>query len=137
MVDKVKSIEVKGKFGEYPEKLVFKDKKPPKDLEILTLKEGDGKVAESLNSKIYCNYHGQIWNGKVFDSSFERKEPIGFALNQVIKGWGDALVGRNEGSRILIAVPPTLGYGSQGVPQAGIKADSVLVFVVDILYVAN
>lgn len=137
MTEKIECVVVKGVFGEDPENLEFKDSVAPSDLEVKVLKEGDGKVAKDLNSKIYCNYHGQIWGGDVFDSSFARKEPIGFGLNQVIKGWGDALVGKTEGSRVLISVPPALGYGERGVLQAGIKGDSVLVFVVDILYIAN
>jgi peptidylprolyl isomerase len=99
------------------------------------LKTGEGKVAQSLNTKVYVNYHGQLWGGAVFDSSFKRGEPIGFGLNQVIKGWGDALVGKKEGSRVLISVPKELGYGDQTKSMFG--AEAPLVFVVDILYVRN
>jgi peptidylprolyl isomerase len=130
------NVVVEGVYGSDPMKLKFSGD-PSSDLEVQVLKEGDGKVAESLQSKVYVNYHGQIWNGKVFDSSFERGEPIGFGLNQVIKGWGDALVGKKEGSRVLISVPPELGYGERGVPQAGIGGTDTLVFVVDILYINN
>lgn len=136
MAEKIDSVVVEGVFGDDPKDLQFTDKVAPTDLEVRVLKEGDGKVAESLASKVYCNYHGQIWDGKVFDSSFSRKEPIGFGLNQVIKGWGDALVGKKEGSRVLISVPPALGYGERGIPGT-ISGTDTLVFVVDLLYIAN
>ncbi|MDR0950762.1 MAG: FKBP-type peptidyl-prolyl cis-trans isomerase [Candidatus Ancillula sp.] len=129
------NVIVEGSFGDDPKNLEFTEAQGPDGLEIKVLKEGEGKETKSLASKIYCNYHGQLWNGKVFDSSFARRQPIGFGLNQVIKGWGDALVGKKEGSRVLISVPPELGYGAQTAAMFGSVAP--LVFVVDILYVAN
>ena len=50
-----------------------------------------------------------------------------------MKGWDQALVGQRIGSRLLLVVPPSLGYGKQGLAQAGIRGDDTLVFVVDIL----
>ncbi len=52
---------------------------------------------------------------------------------QVIKGWDQSLVGQTIGSRLLLVIPPDLGYGSQGNSSAGIKGSDTLVFVVDIL----
>lgn len=128
------NVIVEGLFGDDPVNLQFEGD-APEGLEVQVLKEGDGKVAQALTTKVFVNYHGQLWDGKVFDSSFARKEPIGFGLNQVIKGWGDALVGKKEGSRVLISVPKDLGYGEQTKQMFGSEAP--LVFVVDILYVAN
>jgi peptidylprolyl isomerase len=128
------SVVVEGSIGDDPVKLQISGA-APKGLEVQVLKEGTGKEAESLASKVYCNYHGQLWEGKVFDSSFARKEPIGFGLNQVIEGWGEALVGKKEGSRVLISVPDDKGYGAQTKSMLG--GDGPLVFVVDLLYIAN
>jgi FKBP-type peptidyl-prolyl cis-trans isomerase len=76
------------------------------------------------------NYVGvALASGKKFDSSFDRKEPASFALNQVIKGWTQGLAGKTVGSRVLLVIPKDLAYGDSG--QGDAKGD--LVFVVDIL----
>ncbi|MEU9843802.1 FKBP-type peptidyl-prolyl cis-trans isomerase [Actinomadura sp. NPDC048032] len=52
---------------------------------------------------------------------------------QVMKGWDQGLVGQKVGSRVLLVVPPALGYGAKGLAQFGIRGDDTLVFVVDLL----
>ncbi|OEV07641.1 FKBP-type peptidyl-prolyl cis-trans isomerase [Streptomyces nanshensis] len=106
--------------------------KPPKDLKVKVLKEGKGqkvKKGDSLNA----NYHGQLWNGKEFDSSWKRGQPATFQIGtgKVIKGWDEALVGKKLGSRVELVVPPAKGYGKQGQPPT-IPKNSTLVFVVDL-----
>ncbi len=70
-----------------------------------------------------------------FDSSFSRGAPASFQIGvgAVVKGWDKALVGRAVGSRVLLSIPPDLGYGEKGNKQAGIKGTDTLYFVVDIL----
>jgi peptidylprolyl isomerase len=76
------------------------------------------------------DYLGQVYEGKKpFDESFS-KEPAEFALNQVVQGWTIGLSGVKVGSRVLLAIPPDLGYGEQAQPN--IPANSTLYFVVDI-----
>ncbi|NAS26223.1 hypothetical protein GT755_31695 [Herbidospora sp. NEAU-GS84] len=106
---------------------------PPKDLTVKTVIQGDGpKVTE--NQTVMVHYTGKIWGtDKQFDSSWERKQPTSFALNQVVPGWKQGLTGVNVGSRVLITIPPALGYGEAGQPDAGIKGTDTLVFVVDVL----
>jgi peptidylprolyl isomerase len=84
---------------------------------------------------LVANYLGQIWRGKVFDNSYDRRRPAAFpiGLGQVIPGWDETLVGATIGSRVLLSIPPAKGYGSTGNPQAGIKGTDTLVFVVDLL----
>ncbi|POX51719.1 FKBP-type peptidyl-prolyl cis-trans isomerase [Streptomyces sp. Ru72] len=107
---------------------------PSKDLAVKTVIAGGGQsVAE--NDYIQANYLGQIWDtAKVFDNSYDRGTPlvIQLAEGQIIDGWRYALAGRKAGSRVLMAVPPTWGYGTQGNQQAGIKGTDTLVFVVDV-----
>ncbi|MGW3496781.1 FKBP-type peptidyl-prolyl cis-trans isomerase [Streptomyces sp. NPDC001020] len=107
---------------------------PSKDLAVKTVIAGGGRtVAE--NDFIQANYLGQIWDtAKVFDNSYDRKTPLLIQLRQggIIDGWRYALAGKKTGSRVLMSVPPTWGYGQQGNPQAGIKGTDTLVFVVDI-----
>ncbi|MFJ8505422.1 FKBP-type peptidyl-prolyl cis-trans isomerase [Streptomyces avermitilis] len=107
---------------------------PSKDLAVKTVIAGSGKtVAE--NDYIQANYLGQVWDtAKVFDNSYDRKTPLIIQLSQgsIIDGWRYALAGKKAGSRVLMSVPPTWGYGKQGNTQAGIKGTDTLVFVVDI-----
>ncbi|MEV7391121.1 MULTISPECIES: FKBP-type peptidyl-prolyl cis-trans isomerase [unclassified Streptomyces] len=107
---------------------------PSKNLAVKTVIAGSGKtVAE--NDFVQANYLGQIWStGKVFDQSYDR-EPLlmQLAAGSIIDGWRYGLAGKKAGSRVLMAVPPTWGYGSSGNAQAGIKGTDTLVFVVDVL----
>ncbi|MEU6801650.1 FKBP-type peptidyl-prolyl cis-trans isomerase [Streptomyces neyagawaensis] len=107
---------------------------PSKNLAVKTVIAGTGKtVAEG--DYIQANYLGQIWKtAKVFDNSYDRKTPLVIQLSPqgIIDGWRYGLTGKKAGSRVEMAVPPTWGYGTQGNPQAGIKGDDTLVFVVDI-----
>ncbi|MFE6777689.1 FKBP-type peptidyl-prolyl cis-trans isomerase [Streptomyces sp. NPDC057702] len=113
--------------------------KPSPDLAVKTLVPGRG-VTVAKGDFLQVNYLGQTWqNGKVFDNSYDRDKlavfPIG--IGKVIPGWDQALVGKKVNSRVQIAVPPALGYGPEGNPQAGIKGDDTLVFVVDIVGTYN
>lgn len=123
---------VTGGFGEAPQ-LEFPDQGAPRGLHVTVLEEGAGPVVQAGQS-IEVDYHGQLWNGRVFDSSFRRGNPTSFPIgvNMVIKGWDLTLVGKNVGSRLLISVPPEKGYGAKGNPRAGIRGTDTLVFVVDI-----
>lgn len=106
--------------------------KPPKDLKVKVLKEGDGKAVKKGDS-LNANYHGQLWSGKEFDSSWKRGQAATFQIGtgKVIKGWDEALVGKKLGSRVEMVVPPSKGYGKEGQPPQ-IPANSTLVFVVDL-----
>jgi FKBP-type peptidyl-prolyl cis-trans isomerase len=106
--------------------------KPPKGLKVKVLKKGKGqevKKGDSLNA----NYHGQLWNGKEFDSSWKRGQAATFQIGtgKVIKGWDEALVGKKVGSRVEMVVPPAKGYGKRGQPPT-IPKNATLVFVVDL-----
>ncbi|WP_369213609.1 FKBP-type peptidyl-prolyl cis-trans isomerase [Streptomyces flavofungini] len=95
--------------------------------------EGDGDVIKETDS-LLCQYKGVIWeDGKEFDSSYKRKQLAQFQLAQVVKGWAQGLTGKKIGSRVLIVIPPKLGYGDQPPQGSSIKKDSTLVFTVDIL----
>ncbi|MBA2946418.1 FKBP-type peptidyl-prolyl cis-trans isomerase [Streptomyces himalayensis] len=108
---------------------------PSKDLAVNVLVEGKGaEVAKG--DYLQANYLGQIWStAKVFDNSYDRGVPAIFPIGvgQVIPGWDQGLVGKKVGSRVELAIPPSLGYGSEGNAQAGIKGTDTLVFVVDIV----
>ncbi|WP_030672439.1 FKBP-type peptidyl-prolyl cis-trans isomerase [Streptomyces cellulosae] len=106
---------------------------PPKKLVANYVIEGDGdKLA--ADDTVLVQYKGVLWDtGKEFDSSYGRKELTSFSLQQVVKGWSQGMTGKKVGSRIVIVVPPKLGYGDQPPAGSGIKKDSTMVFTVDIL----
>lgn len=123
---------VDGAFGENPT-IEFPDADPPAELEVEVLEDGDGAEV-GADDFVIANYVGQVWDGEVFDTSFERGQPTGFSLNSVIEGWKEGLTGTHEGDRVLLSVPAELGYGpSGGNPQAGIGEDDTIVFVVDVV----
>ncbi|GAA1009149.1 peptidylprolyl isomerase [Streptomyces sp. F-3] len=105
----------------------------PKDLVAEYVIEGDGPVVKAENT-VLVQYKGVLWDdGKEFDSTYQRDALTSFSLQQVVKGWSQGLTGKKVGSRVLIVVPPSLGYGDNPPPDSGIKKDSTLVFSVDIL----
>ncbi|MFF3487122.1 FKBP-type peptidyl-prolyl cis-trans isomerase [Streptomyces sp. NPDC002701] len=108
-------------------------KTAPKKLVANYVLEGDGdEVGES--ETVLVQYKGVLWaDGKEFDSTYSRGQLTSFSLQQVVKGWAQGLAGKKVGSRVLIVVPPDLGYGDNPPQGSGIKKDSVLVFTVDIL----
>ncbi len=124
---------VKGGYGTKPT-LTFANANPSKSLQVKVLSEGTGPVVVK-GQLLIADYLGQIWRGKVFDNSYDRKEPIATPIGtgQVIKGWDLGLVGKKVGSRVLLVIPPADGYGSAGSSGAGIKGTDTLAFVIDIV----
>ncbi|MFI1682668.1 MULTISPECIES: FKBP-type peptidyl-prolyl cis-trans isomerase [unclassified Streptomyces] len=105
----------------------------PKKLVASYVLEGDGDEVKKTDS-LLCQYKGVLWaDGKEFDSSYKRKQLASFQLAQVVKGWAQGLTGKKVGSRVLIVIPPELGYGDQPPQGSSIKKDSTLIFTVDIL----
>ncbi|HHW82746.1 MAG TPA: FKBP-type peptidyl-prolyl cis-trans isomerase [Actinomycetales bacterium] len=125
--------EILGDFGTKPE-ISFPQAEAPSGLQIHVLRPGRGTVVDA-GREIEVNYLGQVWNGRVFDNSYDRGQPLTFPIGvgMVIKGWDRGLVGQQVGARVLLSIPPQYGYGARGVPQAGIRGEDTLVFVVDIL----
>ncbi len=78
------------------------------------------------------HYHGTLLDGKVFDSSVERGMPITFGVQEVIKGWTEALQIMPVGSKWRIYIPSELAYGEQGA-GGDIGPNEALVFEVELL----
>ncbi|MGO9113769.1 MAG: FKBP-type peptidyl-prolyl cis-trans isomerase, partial [Thermoguttaceae bacterium] len=79
------------------------------------LRVGKGHKPQATD-KVKVNYHGWLDGGKVFDSSYDRKKPISFPLNRVIKGWTEGMQLVGEGGMIELEIPSALGYGADGIP---------------------
>ena len=99
-------------------------------LQYEIIKKGNGALPADT-SKVKVNYHGTLIDGTVFDSSVQRKEPVVFPVNGVIKGWTEALKLMPVGSKFKIYVPQQLAYGSQD--RGAIKPFSMLIFEVELL----
>lgn len=106
--------------------------KPAGQFRKAVLLEGDGAPVQKGQS-VVADYLGQVYDGDMaFDENFT-KTPTAFGLDGVIQGWAKSLVGVPVGSRIVLQVPPALGYGKTGNPQAKIEGTDTLFFVIDVL----
>jgi FKBP-type peptidyl-prolyl cis-trans isomerase FklB len=103
----------------------------PDGLQYQVIKEGDGPIPAPTDI-VKVHYTGTTIDGKKFDSSLDRKEPAQFAVNQVIKGWSEALSLMKVGSKWKIFVPSELAYGERGAGNV-IKPNSVLIFDVELI----
>ncbi|WP_201534025.1 FKBP-type peptidyl-prolyl cis-trans isomerase [Psychrobacter ciconiae] len=101
-------------------------------LQYKAIKEGTGKSPKATDV-VEVNYEGKLIDGTVFDSSYERGEPIEFPLNQVIAGWTEGLQLMKEGGKYEFFIPSDLAYGEAG--NAGIEPNSTLIFTVELLKV--
>lgn len=99
-------------------------------LQYEVLKMGKGKKP-SATDKVKVHYHGTLIDGKVFDSSVERGEPITFALNQVIAGWTEGVQLMPVGSKFKFYIPQNLAYGERA--AGDIPPYSTLIFEVELL----
>lgn len=103
-------------------------------LQYKVITEGSGKSPTATDT-VMVNYEGKLIDGTVFDSSYERGEPIEFPLNQVIPGWTEGLQLMKPGAKYEFYIPSDLAYGEVGNPE--IEPNSVLIFTVELLSEAD
>ncbi len=99
-------------------------------LQYKIVKKGNGKKPKATD-KVRVHYTGTLIDGTKFDSSVDRGEPMEFPLNAVIPGWTEGLQLMDEGSKYILYIPYTLGYGEQ--PVGSIPPGSTLIFEVELL----
>ena len=133
MITKIRANNMMKQYGpnkEAGEKFLAQNKKK-EGVKYKVIKEGNGPMPKDT-SMVKVNYEGRTIDGKVFDSSYKRKEPVSLRANQVIKGWTEALVHMPVGSVWEVYIPQELAYGER---EQGndIKPFSALVFKIELL----
>lgn len=104
----------------------------PSGLQYMVLRQGAGPRPKA-SDRVRVNYHGTLLDGTVFDSSYDRGEPVEFALNQVIAGWTEGLTMMPVGGKYRFWIPGELAYGARGTPDGTIGPNATLVFDVELL----
>jgi FKBP-type peptidyl-prolyl cis-trans isomerase len=126
-----KKDEKKDTTFEFPSLEAKEWKKLESGMKVWDVKEGKGDAAKA-GAKVKVNYTGWTTEGKKFDSSFDRKMPISFGLNMVIKGWTEGVPGMKPGGVRRLVIPPEMAYGKRGAGK-DIPPDATLVFVIEYL----
>lgn len=106
-------------------------KTTPSGLQYTVIKEGEGAKPKATDT-VKVHYKGTLVDGKEFDSSYKRGEPISFPLNGVIKGWTEGLQLMPVGSTYRFFIPSELGYGDRGA-GADIPGGAALIFDVELI----
>ena len=92
------------------------------------LQAGTGTQHPRGNSRVRVHYTGWTTDGRMFDSSVARNEPISFGLNQVIAGWTEGVQLMVEGEKRRLWIPEELAYrGQRGAPQGMLVFDVELI----------
>jgi FKBP-type peptidyl-prolyl cis-trans isomerase len=104
----------------------------PTGLQYKIVRQGTGEPPKPTDGAV-VNYRGTLLDGTEFDSSYKRHEPASLTVDQVIKGWQEALVLMKPGSKFELYIPPELAYGDN--PPQGIPPGALLKFEVELLSV--
>lgn len=104
-------------------------------LQYEVINEGEGAMP-GPEDQVTVHYHGTLIDGTVFDSSVSRGEPATFGVNQVIKGWTEALQLMNKGAKYRLYIPQDLAYGANPHPGGPIEPFMALVFDVELIEIA-
>ncbi|MGW5332089.1 FKBP-type peptidyl-prolyl cis-trans isomerase [Streptomyces bauhiniae] len=109
---------------------------PPKKLVSNYIIEGDGEEVTGKQA-VLCQFQGLEWQGgRTFQKTYGSGRLSQFSveqMEQVVKGLAQGITGKKVGSRVLVVVPPDLGYGDNPPSGSGIRKGATLVFTVDIL----
>lgn len=107
----------------------------PSGLQYEIIKAGTGAIPKSTDT-VQAHYAGSLIDGKEFDNSYKRGEPITIPVTGVIQGWMQALQMMPVGSKWKLFIPSDLGYGERGAGGA-IPGGAVLIFDIELLDIVN
>lgn len=140
----IKKASMEKQFGDYKKKneqyLVENAKKEgiktlPSGVQYKVITEGKGAVpADTASIKVH--YEGKNIEGQVFDSSYQRGEPVTMYVNQMIPGWKEVLAIMPVGSKWEVYIPADLAYGAEARGQV-IKPFSTLIFTIELVDINN
>ena len=102
----------------------------------VTSSSGSSETVEKFDT-VNVHYHGTLLNGDVFDSSYDRGQPLKFKVGagRVIKCWDQGLVGLNVGDKANLVCPPDYAYGNRDMGK--IKPNMPLLFAVEVVSIAQ
>ena len=103
----------------------------PSGVIVQTLTKGTGPSPKASDT-VKVHYRGTLTDGKEFDSSYKRGQPISFPLNRVIPCWTEGVQKMQVGGKAKLTCPATTAYGERGVPGT-IPPNSTLNFEVELL----
>ncbi len=103
-------------------------------VEVKNRSGGDKASYPSKGMTVSVHYKGTLPDGKEFDSSYKRGQPLEFKLGmgQVIKGWDEGVAQLSRGEKATLVCSPDYAYGANGIPGV-IPANSVLIFDVELV----
>ncbi len=107
----------------------------PSGLVYRSLKDGKG-ASPSATDTVKVHYRGTFLDGKEFDSSYKRGEPISFPLNGVIKCWTEGVQKMKVGGKAKLTCPSSIAYGERGAGGGLIPPNATLQFEVELLDIA-
>ncbi len=97
---------------------------------VIQLESGTGEEVIQRGSKLKIAYKGTLKNGKVFDQT-EPDIPFEANLTGLIGGFQEGLLGQKKGAKLILVVPPHLGYGAEKTGE--IPANSILIFELEVV----
>ena len=103
----------------------------PSGLQYKVIKAGTGKKPKATDT-VTVHYQGTLIDGKEFDSSYRRGQPVTFPVNGVIPGWTEALQLMEEGAKWQIFIPSSLAYGDRGAGR-DIGPHATLIFEIELV----
>lgn len=103
----------------------------PSGLVYRSLKDGNG-VSPTASDKVTVHYKGTFPDGREFDSSYKRGQPIDFPLNRVIACWTEGVQRMKVGGKAKLTCPPEIAYGARGAGSA-VPPNATLLFEVELL----
>lgn len=108
----------------------------PSGLQYEILEKGEGAVP-GPEDRVKAHYTGKLLNGKEFDNSYKRGEPLELSVGGVIKGWQEALQLMPVGSKWKLFIPSDLAYGDRGAGGGEIPGGSALIFTIELLEITE